>query len=75
MAGVIGASFTVESNALDLTPNAGLIYQTINVDRPNCTLVISQYCSGLPIGLDGNFDPSNNNGGFDPRRLRRPPAP
>lgn len=57
-----GGPFTAESNAVILTPNGSLITQTIQVVRPQGTLVISQYCSGLPTDLLGNFDPSNNNG-------------
>jgi hypothetical protein len=58
----VGGPFTGESNALSLTPNGALIHQTIDVVRPQGTLVISQYCSGQPTDLLGNFDPSNNNG-------------
>jgi hypothetical protein len=57
-----GGPFTAESNALVLTPNGALIHQTIDVVRPQGTLVISQYCSGQPTDILGNFDPSNNNG-------------
>jgi len=37
-----------------------LIRQAINVSRPAGTLVISQYCSGAPMDVNGNFDPSNS---------------
>jgi hypothetical protein len=66
VAGQVGANFTAESNAIILTPNGSLIHQTISVDRPQGTLVISQFCSGQPVDLNGNFDPSNNNGNYSP---------
>ena len=58
----VGGPFTGASNSLILTPNGALIHQTIDVVRPQGTLVISQYCSGQPTDILGNFDPSNNNG-------------
>lgn len=64
-----GGPFTAESNPVTLTPNGALIHQTIDVVRPQGTLVISQYCSGLPVDLQGNFDPSNNNGNDVPNAV------
>jgi len=58
----VGGPFTAESNTASVTPNGALITQTITVVRPQGTLVISQYCSGSPTDIQGNFDPSNNNG-------------
>jgi len=65
----VGGPFTGESNTLSLTPNGALIRQTIDVIRPQGTLVISQYCSGSPTDLQGNFDPSNNNGNDVPNAV------
>ncbi|HXY94866.1 MAG TPA: hypothetical protein VEP49_20555 [Acidimicrobiia bacterium] len=65
----IGGPFTAESNPVTLTPNGALIHQTISVIRPQGTLVISQYCSGLPVDINGNFDPSNNNGNAVPNAV------
>jgi hypothetical protein len=64
-----GGPFTSESNTVSLTPNGALIHQTIDVVRPTGTLVISQYCSGSPTDILGNFDPSNNNGNNVPNAV------
>jgi hypothetical protein len=56
----IGANFTSPSAAIQVTPNADFVTQSISVTRPEGVLVISQYCSGLPTDANGNFDPSNS---------------
>jgi hypothetical protein len=66
VAAQIGANFTAESNVVASTPSGDVIRQAITVTRPQGVLVISQYCSGMPTDINGNFDPSNNNGNNTP---------
>jgi hypothetical protein len=68
VAAVIGANIT-SGTVATATPNGTLITQTIDVVRPAGTLVISQYCSGQPLNLQGFFDPSNNNGNTTPNAV------
>jgi hypothetical protein len=75
VAAVIGGN-TTSGTVATATPNGTLITQTIDVVRPQGTLVISQYCSGFPgnsglapTDLNGNFDPSNNNGNDVPNAV------
>jgi hypothetical protein len=56
-----GGNTTGASNTVSLQPGT-LVQQTINVIRPQGTLVVSQYCAGNPQDINGQFDPSNNNG-------------
>jgi hypothetical protein len=53
------------SNVATQTPAGSLVYQVINVDRPQGVLVISQQCAGFPQDILGNFDPSSQYGTQD----------
>src|SRR5262249_10165165 len=70
VAALVSGVFTTESSAVTSTPGAPTIYQTIEVNRPEGTLVISQRCSSLPFNPRlpdftgsnpgaGDFDPTN----------------
>jgi hypothetical protein len=49
-----------------VTPNADFVHQNITITKPTGQLVISQYCSSLPVDETGTFDPSNKLGGAIP---------
>ena len=57
-----GGFLSTLSPSTTVTPNAALIHQTITIAKPSGQLVLSQYCSGLPVDETGAFDPSNTVG-------------
>lgn len=61
-----GGYFSNASSPVSATPNGAIITQSISVIKPGSQLVLSQYCSGSPTNVIGQFDPTNNSGNSGP---------
>ncbi len=61
-----GGYFSNPSGSVSATPNGAIITQSISVIKPGSQLVLSQYCSGSPTNVIGQFDPTNNSGNSGP---------
>src|SRR5262249_39504553 len=57
------------ANTLQMSPTSTSLLQHIDVTRPQGDLVITQVCSGLPLDVNGNFDPTGANGNVNAKTV------